>query len=143
MGAAEATLAGQTSAAWQLALGRCAVLLARDRPDEALAAAVAARTATAAAPLAHARGQLAEGKGLAATGERRRAIATLRSAEAAFDGFGALRNRNDAAPELRRLGHRIPRPAPGAPSDPRTSLTRREHEISELVATGRTNREIA
>ena len=42
--------------------------------------------------------------------------------------------------ELRRLGHRVVRPARTADGDP---LTAREREIAELVAAGRTNREVA
>jgi DNA-binding NarL/FixJ family response regulator len=47
--------------------------------------------------------------------------------------------------ELRELGERVRRPARGA--DPAAagteSLTRREREVAELVASGATNREIA
>ena len=62
------------------------------------------------------------------------------AAEAALDGFGALRRRDEAVRELRRLGHRVVRPARATDGGP---LTAREREIAELVAAGRTNREIA
>jgi DNA-binding NarL/FixJ family response regulator len=45
--------------------------------------------------------------------------------------------------ELRRLGHRVLR-ATGDPGEgPLGALTAREREIAELVAAGRTNREVA
>ena len=118
-------------------LARSAVLLARGRPG---AAATAARAATAAAPLTAARAQLALGRALAAAGDRPAAIAALVAAESAFDGFGALRDRAAAVRELRRLGHRVVRAASTPGDDP---LTGREREIADLVAEGRTNREIA
>jgi DNA-binding CsgD family transcriptional regulator len=63
-----------------------------------------------------------------------------RGAHSAFDGFGAVRRRDEAARELRRLGHRVLRPAQTTDDDP---LTAREREIAKLAASGRTNREIA
>ena len=55
----------------------------------------------AGAPLARARAQLAEGRALAAAGRRREAVAALVAAESSFDGFGALRRRDEAVRELR------------------------------------------
>jgi len=90
-----------------------------------------------AAPFTAARLRLAEGRALA---DRSEAIAALLEAEAAFASFGALRRRDEAVRELRRLGHRVrARPATSGDSD----LTAREREIAELVAAGRTNREVA
>jgi DNA-binding CsgD family transcriptional regulator len=66
-------------------------------------------------------------------------VAALTEAEAAFSGFGALRRRDEATRELRRLGRRVVRPAEGGDGP----LTAREREIADLVAAGRTNREIA
>jgi DNA-binding NarL/FixJ family response regulator len=77
---------------------------------------------------------------MAAAGDRRAAVRALAAAEAAFDGFGAARRRDEAVRELRRLGHRVRRPARTTDGGP---LTAREREIAELVASGRTNREIA
>ena len=54
-------------------------------------------------------------------GDRRGAIEALVAAESAFDGFGALRRRDEAVRELRRLGHRVVRAAP------RTSRRRPAH----------------
>ena len=94
---------------------------------------VPARTLAARAALAH-------GRALAAAGDRPSAVRVLATADTAFDGFGAARRHDEAVRELRRLGHRVTRPARATDGGP---LTAREHEIAELVATGRTNREIA
>ena len=77
-----------------------------------MAAAAAARDAAAGAPLLAARARLAEGRALAAAGDAAPAIEALTAAESALDGFGALRRRDEAVRELRRLGHRVL--APGA-----------------------------
>jgi DNA-binding CsgD family transcriptional regulator/tetratricopeptide (TPR) repeat protein len=137
---AVATRAGTLPAIAVTGIARAAVLLARGRPQEAVPAAVAAREAAAEAPLMSARALLAEGQARAAAGDRRAAVRALAAAEAALDGFGALRRRDEAARELRRLGHRVLRPARTADEGP---LTGREREIAELVAAGRTNREAA
>ena len=91
-------------------------------------------------PLLAARAQLALGRALAADGERTAAIDALVAAEAAFDGFGARRRRDEAVRELRRLGRRVVRTARDPDAD---ALTAREREIASLVAAGRTNREVA
>ena len=142
-GEAAAARSGTPWAHALTAAGRSAVLLAQARPDEAAAAAAEAREAVAGAPLAQARARLAEGRALAAAGRRTEAIETLVDAESMFDGFGALRRRDEAVRELRRLGHRVLRPARDAAAGPLASLTAREREIALLVAAGRTNREVA
>ena len=129
--------AEQALAAPVLDIARSAVLLARGRPREAVDAA---RTAAAGPPLLAARARLAEGRALAAAGERDAAREALIDAESRFDGFGALRLRSEATRELRRLGHRVVRAATDGAAGP---LTAREREIAELVAAGRTNREVA
>ena len=150
--AAEATLAhGEAAAArvgtaWAAAVtgvARTAVLLARGSAREAVPVAAAARQAADGAPLTSALARLAEGRALAATGERRAAIEALVAAHSAFDGFGALRRRDEATRELRRIGHRVLRPAGEGTEGPLAPLTAREREIAELVAAGRTNREVA
>ena len=69
-------------------------------------------------------------------------VETLVAAQSALDGFGALRRRDEAIRELRRIGHRVLRPARRA-AGALAPLTAREREIAELVAAGRTNREVA
>ena len=160
--------AGEAGTAWAeatIARARAAVLLAEGRPHEAAAAAadgtvvtenetlvaadetVASREppgrAIAGAPLAAALALLAHGRALAATGDRAAAIAALSDAEAMLDGFGALRRRDEAVRELRKLGHRVVRAARDGNDGPLGALTAREREIALLVAGGRTNREVA
>jgi DNA-binding NarL/FixJ family response regulator len=139
-GQAAAADGGNAAALAVTGVAHAAVLLARDRPSEAIAAAAAARDAGTPTPLLAARAALAQGRALAAAGDRPTAVRTLATAETAFDGFGAARRHDEAVRELRRLGHRVPRPARTTDGGP---LTAREHEIAQLVATGRTNREIA
>jgi DNA-binding NarL/FixJ family response regulator len=93
----------------------------------------------AAPPLLAARLRLLEGRALAAAGDRAAALAALGEAEAALHGHGALRWRDEAVRELRRLGHRVRRES----GDALGALTGREREIADLVAAGRTNREVA
>ena len=72
------------------------------------------------------------------------AVAELERARGALVEAGAPRLADGAARELRKLGLRVARR--GAQGDAvrgRRSLSAREREIAELVATGRTNREIA
>jgi DNA-binding CsgD family transcriptional regulator len=111
-------------------LARATVLLARGDVQEALAAA---------REISGARARLLEGRALAAAGDRRAAVDALTAAEAAFHEMGARRRRDEAVRELRRLGHRVVRASP----DGAGPLTAREQEIADLVAAGRTNREIA
>ena len=70
-------------------------------------------------------------------------MAALIAAESALDGFGAARWRDEAVRELRALGHRVRRPARDATPGTLGPLTSREREIADLVAAGRTNREVA
>jgi DNA-binding CsgD family transcriptional regulator len=103
-------------------------------------AAPAGHVAASALPLLAARAQLARGRALAAAGERAAALDALAAAEAAFDRFGARRRRDEAVRELRRLGRRVVRASAESGGD---ALTAREREIADLVAAGRTNREVA
>ena len=117
------------------ARARAALALAEGRPSEAVETA-----RVEAAPLLAARLRLLEGKALAAAGERDAALTLLIDAEGALSRFGAQRWRDEAARELRRLGHRVRRESDG---EPLGALTGREREIVDLVAAGRTNREVA
>jgi ATP/maltotriose-dependent transcriptional regulator MalT len=146
--AADATLsnvgdAGTGSARAVAELTRARVLLAHGDADAAAEAAAAAHADAASAPLLAARTQLAQGQALAAGGRRDEAIAALLAAEAALDGFGARRHRDEAVRELRRLGRRVVRGADRAKDGEGVPLTARELEIAMLVAAGRSNREVA
>ncbi len=92
---------------------------------------------------AHAR--LLAGRALAALGDADGATRELAAAEAALDAAGARRLREEAAQELRRLGHKVARrPRAGAaPGAGLEQLTEREREIAELVCDRHTNRQIA
>ena len=162
-GMAAALEAGTRWAATTIARADAAVLLAEGRADEAVGAARrpdetdwpdetdrpddgrrdGSRAATAPAPLAAALVRLVEGRALAAAGDREAARAALIEAEAALDSFGALRRRDEAVRELRRIGHRVVRAARDGTDGPLGPLTAREREIALLVAGGRTNREVA
>ena len=84
------------------------------------------------------------GQALAAAGDRDAALALLKRAEAELAGFGAHRLRAEAARDLRRLGVRVAgRQRRGVQGVGLAALSGREREIAELVAQGRTNREIA
>jgi ATP/maltotriose-dependent transcriptional regulator MalT len=133
---------GRARAAVMVAEGRAraAVMVAEGsaegRADEVVGLDAADGSA---APLASALARLADGRALAAAGDRRAAVAALSEAEAALDSFGAVRRRDEAVRELRKLGHRVVRARESADGP----LTAREREIVELVADGRTNREVA
>ena len=93
---------------------------------------------------AHAR--LIAGRALAARGDTEAATRELTAAEAELDAAGARRRREEAAQELRRLGHRVarrPRHAAASAGAGLEQLTGREREIAELVCDRHTNREIA
>ena len=84
------------------------------------------------------------GRALARAGDRDAALAELTRAEADLGAAGAQRLRDEAAQELRRLGVRVAaRQRRGAGGDGLAALSGREREIADLVALGRTNREIA
>ena len=127
-------------AAAPLLLARSAAAAGARARGRGARVARAARDAAAGAPLAAARAELAVGRAHAAAGRRDEALATLTAAEARLDACGAVRLRDEAVRELRRLGHRVRRGG-GARTD--GALTAREREIALLVASGRTNREIA
>jgi DNA-binding CsgD family transcriptional regulator len=146
-------LAEADAARYDLALprglaDRIAAAVALARGDAAAAARRAARGADAFATVG-ARIEVAytrnvQGRALAQAGDRDAAVAVLRAAEAELDACGALRERDAARRELRRLGARaeVRGPATGALAGAE-ALTVREREIADLVTDRRTNREIA
>ena len=93
-----------------------------------------------------ARGRILAGRALVAAGARRDAVAQFEAARDALAGYGARRWEDEAARELRRLGRPAARPGRRRGGGPRTgiaALTPRERQVTELVAAGRTNRQIA
>jgi ATP/maltotriose-dependent transcriptional regulator MalT len=122
---------------------RAALLIADDRHNAAVAAAEAALDAAivARAPLEAARSRLILGRALAASGDRRAAVRTHTRAEAELAALGANSDRDRAASALRALG--APTPRPRTPIGARSGLSTREHQVANLVAAGRTNRQIA
>jgi DNA-binding NarL/FixJ family response regulator len=139
-----AARAGTEWAAMTVGRARAAVLLAEGQARAAAeATAEVVRLARRRAPLTTARAQLLHGRAVAAAGDRPSAIAALIAAESALDGFGCVRWRDEAVRELRALGHRVRRSARDATPGALGPLTAREREIADLVAAGRTNREVA
>ena len=97
------------------------------------------------APIEASLARIVAGRALAHLGERERAVEILEHAAAELDRCGALRYRNEAQQELRRLGQRIHRRT--RPGDPNQTgigtLTARELEIARLIVDRKTNGEIA
>ncbi|HEY7073737.1 MAG TPA: AAA family ATPase [Solirubrobacteraceae bacterium] len=135
-----------------LPLAESAVLQARalvvlEGGDAAGAAELAERAAERAdrvgAAIQAARCRALAGRAHGEAGARDAAVALLGRAEMELTACGAHRLRDEAARDLRRHGQRVAgRQRRGAAGD-LGRLTGREREIAELVALGRTNREIA
>ena len=95
-------------------------------------------------PLIGGRARLLAGRALAAAGRREAAVAELSSAESQLSGCGAAKETDAAARELRRLGQRVLRRArPQSAGTGVAVLSHREREVAGLVASGRTNKDIA
>jgi DNA-binding CsgD family transcriptional regulator len=93
----------------------------------------------AGAPIEAERSRVLAARAMAVSGARDDAVRELRLAHERLDACGAVHDRDQAARELRRLGHAVPGHGGAAVA----GLTGREREVIELVAVGRTNREIA
>jgi DNA-binding CsgD family transcriptional regulator len=124
---------------------RAEVLLARGAPA---AAALAERAATTAgdsgARLDATEAGLLAGRALAAAGETARAKAILQRVAADAGRGRALRLRDAAARELRRLGTRVSAESRHAARGPHPDrLSPRERHVAELVAHGHSNKHIA
>jgi DNA-binding NarL/FixJ family response regulator len=121
------------------------VLLADEQPAAAatLALQAADRAAAVQARVQAARCHTLAGRALAAAGQRQQAAAELQRAEAELGACGAMRLRDEAVRELRRLGHRVSvRQRRTSAAQDRQTLSGREQEIAALVAQGHTNRQI-
>jgi DNA-binding CsgD family transcriptional regulator len=129
--------------AWLLH-ARAAIALDAGEAERAAALALdaAARAESVDAPLPAARCRTLAGVALAAAGRRDEGVAELTRAEAELSSLGAARHRDEAARELRRLGERVTARQRRGGGEGLDALSGREREIAELVAEGRTNREI-
>jgi DNA-binding NarL/FixJ family response regulator len=108
--------------------------------DAAAAANLAHAACAVAFPLDAAEARLLAGRAYAAAGATEQAKAALQQVAADAGRGGALRLRDAAARELRALGTRIaPRNRHAAGGD----LTDRERTVAELVAEGRSNKQVA
>jgi DNA-binding NarL/FixJ family response regulator len=151
--AAEWVARGEAAAAGLgLPYAEAAVLCARAQLDLAAAAPPAATGPLAAALRA---AELADSVGAVIQAGRARTLAgraaddevgipLLERAESELGGCGAVRLRDEAARELRRRGRKSGarrRRAPG--TEGLAALSGREREVADLVALGRTNKEIA
>jgi ATP/maltotriose-dependent transcriptional regulator MalT len=110
---------------------------------QALASAAAADQVGA--PIEAALSRTLAGCALGRAGQRDRATAELRRAVADLDVRGALRYRDEAERELRKLGHHIHRRTGRVRTDGTgiESLTERELQVARLVVDRRTNPQIA
>lgn len=125
---------------------RSRLLLIDDRPAEAAELALVAAEAQErrGARIEAARTRILAGQSLAATGDAAQATDQLERAYQELDSCGALRHRDHAARELRRLGRRVPRAGRrGSSAEGVEALSERERQIAELIAEGKTNRDVA
>ena len=128
---------------------RALAAVALDAGDGEGAATLALSAAAVAdangAPLEAAVARTLAGRALAQAGDRERAREVLEQAAAELQRIGALRHRDAAERELRRIGHRIHRRSQpqAAEGTGVASLTKRELEIAQRIVDRRTNRQIA
>jgi DNA-binding CsgD family transcriptional regulator len=136
-----------------LALGRPVPEDAADRPrvrallalarGDAASAVDHARAAAEESTVDGARGRVLLGRALALLGDRGAAVTELTEAHAELATRGALRHRDEAARELRKLGRTVRHTVASGSDPPIAGLTDRELEVLELVAAGKTNRDVA
>src|SRR5215210_2961861 len=128
---------------------RAAAAVALEAGNPRLAAKRALASAEAAgevgAPVEAALSRILAGRALAQAGQRERAGGELEQAAAELDACGAIRYRDQAEHELRKLGHHIHRRTQSGHADGAgvEALTERERQVARLVVDRRTNREIA
>jgi DNA-binding CsgD family transcriptional regulator len=129
--------AGRATASVELASG--AAPLAAERGLAAAAAADDLGT-----PVEAALSRLLAGRALAEAGEAEAATVELLRAAESFAACGAIRHRDEADRELRKLGQTVyRRSAAGAGAAGLDSLTARELQLARLVVDRKTNPEIA
>ena len=128
---------------------RAAAAVELDAGDPSRGAERALASASAAdrvgAPIEAALSRTLAARALAQAGEGDRAATELQCAAREFEERGALRYRDEAERELRKLGHHIHRRThPGnADGTDIELLTEREHQVARLVVDRKTNPEIA
>jgi len=125
---------------------RAAVHLACGRAD--IATRLAGESVEAAAAsgrsLEVARSRMLGARALADAGRQTEAVEQLTLAHAELIGCGAQRLADQVARDLRRAGRRVSRRAKrGVGATGMRALSGREREVADLVATGKTNRQIA
>ncbi|MGH3697456.1 MAG: helix-turn-helix transcriptional regulator [Pseudonocardiaceae bacterium] len=122
-------------------------LCAQGRHSEAVIAAAASveDAQVVQAPVEIGRSRLLLGRLQNTVGDREQAARTLAQAEADLATIGADRERDLTARELRTMGIRTleRRLRPAHHADGTSRLSTRERQVAELVAAGRTNRQIA
>jgi DNA-binding NarL/FixJ family response regulator len=111
--------------------------------DRALRAAAAEDEAEA--PIEAALSRTLAGRALGQAGDRDRAAAELQRAAREFEAHGAMRYRDEAERELRKLGYPVHRRTRPGKTDGTAieSLTERELQVARLVVDRKTNPEIA
>ncbi len=138
--------------ALELPAGRVRAMVARAEVQlargEAAAAAELAQDAVAFAEEVGAlrdaaTARVVAGRAVSAAGDRDEAIAILRRAAADAGRGSALRLRDEASRELRRLGARLDAGSRRTGSGGMAELTNRERDIAELVAAGKANKQVA
>lgn len=145
---AEADYEGLDVDFWWLHLhrARAAVQLARSNPETAAQSALVAAAAADAVgtPVEGGRARILAGRALAQAQRQAEAVAELERAESVLAACGAQRYHAETVRELRRLGRRVGASGRrGEAGSGLRALSGREHQIAELVAKGKTNREIA
>jgi ATP/maltotriose-dependent transcriptional regulator MalT len=127
-------------------MARAAVQLADGAPADAANSALAAAQ-EAERPgdrVLVGRARTLAGHALVHSRDRQRGTAELERALGTLQACGARRYADQAARELRKQGKRVARPGPRrGPGDGIAALSPRELEVAELVAEGRTNRQVA
>ncbi len=128
------------------AMARAEVLLAREQAADAaeLALEAVATGDRVGAPRDAVEARLLAGRALTAAGKRPQAVEVLQRAAADATRGCAFQIRDAAAAELRTLGVRLPTAGrSGQQRNGQAALSKREREIAELVAEGRSNKQVA